>query len=191
MFQRYFNKTFTYTQSNKYEETAEFYHYPVNWVVFSWFAGFGLAVYFMYRTLITIDNAFHIFLLFGALGTCIHYFLTPKRQFHMLLPMAFYNFFGVAALACGLFLALNFSFHGQPYAETFPITEVNKDPRNGQTMNAHEVTLSPSYINDFKYFLNFSQWDWQEFRKARSIRITFTEGLFGYKIYQDATLVYE
>ncbi len=177
--------------SSQKKAEASYYKYPANWIVFSWFIGFGLVVYFLYRTMITIDTTFHIFLLFGALGTLIHYLLTKNRKPGMLPGMAFYNFFGVAALSCGLFLAINFAFQGEPYTKTYPLNNVAKKENLAKPVRASEVNLGDSYIADFKYFLNFSQWKWYQFKKAKAIQITFSNGLFGYRIYKNAKLLYE
>lgn len=169
----------------------KFYRYPVNWVVFSWFAGFSLVVYFLYKTLITIDAIFHYFLLFGAIATAIHYWLTKPRKPKMLKIMAFYNFFGIAALLAGLFLTLNFTFQGPPYDKKVAIQSFQGNPKLGQRVHAKEVQFENQYINKFKYFLDFSQWEKSQFRKADNVKFTFSRGLFGYRIYKQADLMYE
>lgn len=191
MFQRYFNKTFTYDPNKGEDQTYSFYRYPVNWVVFSWFIGFGLVVFFLFRTMITIDATFHYFLLFGGIATAIHYFLTKHRSIKILPVMTFYNLFGVAALVCGLFLTLNYAFKTSTVTKRVPIQEIHKNPNFGKKMDKSEVKLGSSIMEEFKYFINFNQWDYQEFRKAKALQITLSKGLFGYQIYEGAELLNE
>ncbi len=190
MRRQFFNKTFTYSRSKESEE-MKFFRYPANWVAFSWFSGFALVVFFLFKTLITIDAIFHYFLFFGAIATLIHYFLTKPRKPKMLKVMAFYNFFGVAALLAGLFLALNFAFQGPSYEKKIPIESFNGNPKLGGQVHAKEVQFADPNINKFKYFLNFSQWEKGQFQKAKTVKFTFSKGLFGYRIYKQADLSYE
>ena len=174
------------------DEKIDFYHYSANWVVFSWFGGFGLVIFFIFRTLITIDTIFHIFVIIGVIATGTHFLLTKNRQWRMLPIMAFYNFLGVAALLSGIMLTLNYTFQGDSYHEVMAIEEVQKKQRYGARMNAEEITLSKSQVmEDHMHLIEFEKWHWNDFQKAEAIKIELSDGLFGFPVYKKSTLVYK
>lgn len=173
------------------DQSLHFYRYSANWVVFSWFTGFALIVYSAYQTFITIDAIFHLFVVCGAVATAAHYYSTQDRHPRMLPPMAFYNFAGVACLACALLLMANLTFPGDEQYQTVPISKVSQRQVGNGSVNASEVTLGHSEVQQFQYVINFEQWKLNEFRSAKAIRITYQPGLLGFKVYKGAELVHE
>lgn len=163
----------------------------VNLVVFGWFMGFSLVVYFMFYTLITIDAAFHIFVGIGGAATLIHYFRSRPKGRKPISALIVLNFFGLGALLCGLFLATNYFLRGPAYPESYQIVAVDKDPKNGIRMRADEIKLDSDDLEGFNYIVNYDQWKWTEFKTAKAIRVFYADGFFGYRICLGQQLVYE
>lgn len=173
------------------DKTITFYRYSSNWVAFSWFAGFGLIVYTAFQTFITIDSIFHLFVICGVVATGVHYYLTQGRTPDMLPAMAFYNFVGIACIACGLLLTLNLTIRGEEQQQVIPIAEVKQKQIYDGRMRAEEVTLARSDLQQFKYVMDFQQWRWNEFRDAKALEVTYERGILGFPVYKRARLVAE
>ncbi len=173
------------------DEQQQFYRYSSNWIVFSWFLGFGLVVFGAYHTFITMDALFHLFVIAGAVATGTHYYFTAARKPAMLPAMAFYNYLGFGALFCGLFLMLNMALAGPPRQQVVEVANIKRTYNPGGSMNADDVELSEAELDQFKYVIDFQQWRWQEFRSAKALRITYQPGFFGFRVYQGASLVKE
>lgn len=162
-----------------------------NFVVFGWFTGLTMVVYFMFYTFITIDAAFHIFLAIGAVAASINYFKTRPKDKGRITALLIFNFFGLGMLLCGLFLTTNYLLRGPAYQKAYQIVDVDKDPKNGIRMNANEIRLESDDLKGFDYIVNYSQWKWAQFKSAKAIRIIYADGFFGYRICLGQQLVYE
>lgn len=171
------------------DQQQQFYRYSSNWIVFSWFLGFGLVVFGAYQTFITLDAIFHLFVIAGAVATGIHYYLTTHRSRSMLPAMAFYNYMGFGALFCGLFLMINMALAGEPQHQIVEIANIKKTYNPSGRIDADAVTLSEAELDQFKYVINFQKWKWNEFRSAKALKITYKEGFFGFRVFQGASLV--
>ncbi len=182
----------TYYQTRVDEEADDqlrFYRYSTNWVVFSWFAGFGLVVFGAYNTFISLDSIFHFFVISGGIATGAHYYLTANRKPEMLPGMAFYNYVGIGAIFTGGFLMLNMGLAGPEQKTIVRIKSISESYAPGSKMDGDAVKLGEAELDQFKYVIDFQKWKWNEFRSANAIKITYKQGFFGYRVYQRATLV--
>jgi hypothetical protein len=173
------------------DNQMRFYRYSTNWVVFSWFVGFGLVVFGAYNTFITLDSLFHFFVISGGVATGVHYYLTANRKPKMLPAMAFYNYFGIGALFTGVFLMLNMGLAGPKQQATVKIESISESYAPGGKMDGNAVKLGEAELDQFKYVIDFQKWKWNEFRSANAIEITYKRGFLGYRVYEGASLVKE
>lgn len=163
--------------------------YPVDAIVFSWFIGFFLALYFMFKTFITIDATFHFFLLFGAITTIINILIKGKISVELLKEAAFISFFGIASIITGLFLLLNFYFRGPSYDEVYKIEKVTKNLDSFLGGNK-EVQLQNGQYKEFDYIIDYDKWLYSELYEAQEVKLEVANGLFGYKVFLSEDLIF-
>lgn len=162
----------------------------INMIVVSWFSGFFLALHYSYRTVISIDTTFHLFLLFGVISTGIHYFFVREKSKKLLFQLAFFHFLGLAAIICGIFLLLNFHIRSKPYIEEYRIKDITYEYQDKFT-GKRTVELENKAYHNYSYVLDFDQWSLSELESAQKIRITYARGIFGFKVILDEELVYD
>lgn len=117
----------------------------------------------------------------GVIATGIHFLFSKEHNKEVLVELAVYNFVGIAALACGLFLMSNFIFRGNTNVESHKIVAIKKEFEGFEPGKNH-VTLEGGAYDQFTYLLNYNQWSWDELDQAEEIQVETANGLFGYKV---------
>ncbi|MEX0968318.1 MAG: hypothetical protein WD077_13865 [Bacteroidia bacterium] len=154
------------------------HRYPVNYLIIGWFAGFGLSIYYMTKTFVTIDAAFHLLLLIAILATAIHALLFGIRHRKELTELLFYNLVSNGLLGLGLMLLLNYHLAGNPHGEYHALT---KD-RHKAFSTFEDLRLEDGAYRYFGYVLNLDDPQETGLMEAEAVELEVADGLFGFKV---------
>lgn len=150
-----------------------------------WFASFFGILYFMYRTLITIDAVFHFYLLFCLLGVgAFYYFKRPlfkeKQERSLVIT---YSLMAIGPIFTFLLLFTNFIFAGPAYSEEYIIEDVRVSRH--QKLNFKEVELNTPKHMKYEYFtyvFAIDKFERRHLKKGKNIKFDFAKGIFGFKV---------
>ncbi len=149
--------------------------------IFGLFIGFGLIILIYPLTLINFFKLTQFFIGFSVVG-----FLIPlklyQRWFHFIkYEMILFNLMGVGPFFTALFLVINFLFSSNQQTINYEIIGFE---RRGNGIN---LNLNSEIQKNNPKITYLSEVNFEEFAAAKTIDITLSDGLFGFKIIKNRT----
>ena len=141
---------------------------------------FILSIMFFVVTVHKIDvSNFGLFqLIFGGMAVG---FLIPIKLYRKKFTMSFYeyviyNIICFAPVSIILLFLLNFSFHGGPYVETYPIESIEK------TKEYYIFSLKDNKYEGEEYLRTIYKGNYPNIRGQKEYSIYLTDGYFGLRV---------
>lgn len=177
----------TATTPNDYKPTHDRSFKAMLVSVLGFFLGFGLCVGFYSYTLINIIELSRFFVLFAVIG-----FLIPLRfygkWFHFVkYEMIIFNLLGVAPFLTGLFLVLNFTFISSSYTHQYRIEKIYFEGE--ENYKSIGVVLENNFFSGERKIVELSDIPPNEILGNRFLKVTISEGLFGYDVIKEKILI--
>lgn len=160
----------------------------INFIVISWFLSMFLVPIYLYKSALSIDNAFHLAVAIGAVALVVMTLVVGWQEMkEELKPMLFITFGGIAPLALGILLAINFHLRGEPYEEVYEVKYVYLEMQDG--VPRKRVQLAGNQYEYFPHLLGWDEYYYTDLEQADYVRVFASEGLFGIKVIEGTELI--
>ena len=101
--------------------------------------------------------------------------------------MIIFNIIGVAPFFTGLFLFLNFTFTSNTYTQELRIDKIYFEGEGNQ--NSIGVILENNIFSDERKIVELTNISTSEILEKKFLKITLSEGIFGYKVIKEKVLI--